>query len=422
MRIHPHIVLAALLSTGGVSQALDAPPLPVKAANDDGWRPASQDPNWIDNLPFKILFNQSLGYNDNLLLLPNGVAPSGNEKRGDAYSTTTFGLFSRFPLEGGAFFVNGTYGVQRYQHDTTLNSSNYALNAGMDWVFTSRCSGTLVGSATQAQAPIELLTSFSVNNIRTAAFNETAKCSVADHINLILNSGISRSNNSLETLVINDFDQKFVTGGLEYDYGDLNTIGVRTTLTKTDYINRTPISAPGLATNLDQIEYAFYVHRVLTAKLSVDGNVGVVQSTTSSPGLSSTFTNPTYGMKVRWEATPKLAFEALFSQTVTPPQNIVADFQRTRSETLTAIYLFSPKLSFTWSIGIAELSNPTSSGINQSPILVNQKDYFSDLRAIYQITPLINATGEYRYTDRKDETTGLRSTSNLFLVGVAYQR
>jgi len=72
--------------------------------------------------------------------------------------------------------VNGTYGITRYQHDTGLNASNYALNGGMDWVFTSRCSGTLIGSDTQVQAPIEELTSFTVNNIRTAAFKENAKC------------------------------------------------------------------------------------------------------------------------------------------------------------------------------------------------------------------------------------------------------
>ena len=55
-------------------------------------------------------------------------------------------------------------------------------------------------------------------------------------------------------------------------------------------------------------------------------------------------------------------------------------------------------------------------------MLVNQKVVFSDLKAIYQVTPLINATGEYRYTDRKDDTIGQRATSNLFLIGLTYQR
>src|SRR5260221_8630418 len=163
MRFFPQFLLAAFLASSAVAQAQDAPALPVKAV-DDGWRPASENPNWIDNLPFKVLFDQSLRYNDNLLLLPNGAAAPANAQRGDAYSVTTFGLFSRFPLGANTFFANGTYGLSRYEHDTGLNSSNYNLNAGMDWVFTSRCSGTVIGSERQAQAPIEELTSFTVNN------------------------------------------------------------------------------------------------------------------------------------------------------------------------------------------------------------------------------------------------------------------
>jgi hypothetical protein len=422
VRLFPQLLLSALLATTVIVKAQDAPPLPVKAADYDGWRPASENPNWIDNLPFKILFDQSLRYNDNLLLLPVGAAIPSNEKRGDAYSVTTFGLFSRFPLGANTFFLNGTYGVSRYEHDTGLNSSNYALNAGMDWVFTSHCSGTLIGSDKQAQAPIEELTSFTVNNIRTAAFNETAKCSVSDHINLVLNSGISRTNNSLDTLVVNDFEQKYVLGGMEYAIADLNTIGVQATFRTSDYFNRSPATTPGLATNLDQRSYELYYRRILSAKLEVDATVGITQSTASSPVSSSTFTEPSYSVKVKWAATPKLVFEALISQSIAPPQNIVADFERIRSESLTVSYLFSPKMTFAWTVGLSTLRNPTVSGVGGSPILVDQKVVFSDLKAIYKISPLLNATGEYRYTDRKDDTIGQRATSNLFLIGLTYQR
>jgi hypothetical protein len=419
--LFPQILLSVFLATTVIAKAQDAPALPVKAA-DDGWRPASEHASWVDNLPFKILFDQSLQHNDNLLLLPVGAAIPANAQRGDSYSVTTFGLFSRFPLGANALFVNGTYGISRYQHDTTLDSSSYALNAGMDWVFTSRCSGTLIGSDNQTQAPIQELTSFNVNNIRTAAFNESAKCNVSDHINLVLNSGISRTNNSLDTLLINDFDQKFVLGGVEYVIADLNTLGVQATFTSTDYFNRSPASTPGLATNLDQKSYELYYRRILSAKLEVDATGGLTQTTVSSPGSSSSFTNPTYSVKVKWTATPKLIFEALLAQTVTPPQNIVADFERSRLESVTVSYLFSPKLTFAWTVALSTLRNPTASGINQSPVLIDQRVAFSDLKAVYRITPLINATGEYRYTERKDETTSLRATSNLFLLGLTYQR
>jgi hypothetical protein len=424
------IVIAALLASSATAYSEDSLPfrqpteynLPLKAYENDGWRPASEYSNWVDHLPFKILFDQSLFYNDNLLLLPNGAVIPPNMKRGDFYSTTTIGASSRIPFGAQAFFVNGTLGISRYAHDTSLNSTNYSAEAGWDWVFTSRCAGRFVGSDRKIQAPIEELTSFTVNNIETAAFKETAKCRVGNQFNVNVDSGLSHTTNSLTSAVVNNYDQHFIRGGLEYEVREFYSFGAQATFTKSDYINRSPISTPGLATGLDQKAYEFFFRGLLSPKLEIDATFGIIESTASSPVLSSTFSNTTYSIKAKWQATPKLAFEALIAQTVAPPQNIVADFERIQQERLTAIYLFSPKLTFNWSIGLSTIKNPTVSGIGLSPILVNQTVFFSDLRAIYHITPLLNATGEYRYTDRKDDTTGLRATSNLFMLGLTYQR
>jgi len=76
-----------------------------------------------------------------------------------------------------------------------------------------------------------------------------------------------------------------------------NTIGVRTTLTKTDYFNRSLAATPGLATGLDQTAYELYYHRVLSAKLEIDAAGGVTQTTVSSPASSSTFSGATYSVK-----------------------------------------------------------------------------------------------------------------------------
>ena len=97
--------------------------------------------------------------------------------------------------------------------------------AALDWVFTSRCAGRLVATARQVQAPIEELTSFSNNNIQTVSGKETAKCSVGDNVNVIFDSGLSRTTNSLGSLTVNDYDQYYLRGGLEYSLADLNTIG-----------------------------------------------------------------------------------------------------------------------------------------------------------------------------------------------------
>jgi len=390
-----------------------------------GWRPASEYPNVIDHLPFTIYANETVSYNDNLLLLPNNaVVPPGNS-RGDLYSLTTVGLSSRIPVGAQHFFVDGTYGITRYRENTSLNSSNYLLNGGVDWVFTSRCSGRLIATDRQTQAPIEELVSFSNNNIRTVSGKEFAKCSVSDHINVVMDSGLSRTTNSLGSRMVNDYDQYYLRGGLEYSIADLNTIGGRVTYTNSDYFNRSALATPGLATGLEQTEYAIYFRRMLTPKLELDGSVGFTQSTSTSElssSSSSSFTKPTYSASLKWQATPKLLINVTTAQTVTPPQSIIADYQQTQTNSVSATYFYSPKLSFSGAVGQSHQTNPTASGVVASPILQDQKVFFTELRTNYSITPLTNAFFQYRYTNRKDETQGVTSTSNLFMVGLNYRR
>jgi predicted porin len=125
---------------------------------------------------------------------------------------------------------------------------------------------------------------------------------------------------------------------------------------------------------------------------------------------------------LKWQATPKLLINVTTAATVAPPQNIVADFERIQSNSLSASYLYSPKLTFTAAVGQSHLSNPTSSGFGASPILQDQRVYFTELRTNYAVTPLTNAFFQYRYTNRKDETQGVTSSSNLFMVGLNYRR
>jgi len=96
---------------------------------------------------------------------------------------------------------------------------------------------------------------------------------VSDNINLVLNSGISHTNNSLNTLAVNDFDQKFVLGGVEYAIADLNTVGFQATFRTTDYLNRSPAATPGPRNELGSKSYELYYRRILSAKLEVDATV-----------------------------------------------------------------------------------------------------------------------------------------------------
>lgn len=388
----------------------------------EGWRPASAYPNVIDHLPFTLYASQTVSYNDNLLLLPNGAVPPPGQSRSDLYSLTTIGASTRIPVGAQHLFFDGTYGITRYRKNDSLDSENYLVNGGLDWVFTSRCAGRLIATARQVQSPMEELTSFSNNNVKTVSAKETAKCSVADHVNVIADSGVSRTTNSLGSLTANDYDQYYLRGGLEYSLAELNTIGAKVTYTKSDYFNRSPLTNPGLATDLEQTEYALYLRRFLTPKLEFDGSLGFTESTATSPTLSSSFTKPTYSATLRWFATPKLLIAATTAASVSPAQTIVADYQRVRTDSVSATYLYSPKLSFTAAVGQAHLSNPTSSGVAVSPFLREQKSYYTEFRTNYQITPLTSAMFQYRYTNRKDEILDTESTSNLFMVGLNYRR
>lgn len=387
-----------------------------------GWRPASEYPNVIDHLPFTFTANETVSYNDNLLLQPNNAVIPPGRSRGDLYSLTTVGLSSRIPLAAQHFFVDGTYGITRYRDNTSLDASNYALNGGIDWVFTSRCSGRLIASTSQVQAPIEELTSYSNNNINTVAGRESAKCQVADNVNVIGDSGLSKITNSLGSQIVNDYDQYYLRGGLEYSLAALNTLGAKVTYTNSDYVNRSVVTTPGLATGLEQTEYAFYYRRLLTPKLEFDGTFGFTESTTTSPLGSSSFTKPTYSATLKWQATPMLFINVTTAATIAPPQNIIADYERIQTNSLSATYLYSPKLTFSGAVGQSHITNPTSSGVGASPILQDQRLWYTELRTNYALTPLTNLAFQYRYTNRKDETLATTSTSNLYMLSLNYRR
>jgi len=385
-------------------------------------RPITYFPGMLDHQPFKLLANQTFGYNDNVFLVPNGAPLPAGTTRGDSFSTTTVGAAASVPLGAQTFFANGTYGITRYAHDFSQNSNNYALNAGWDWVFTSRCAGRLVVSDSQVQAAQNLINTFTTNNIQTTAFNETAKCGIGDHVNAIVDSGVSRVTNSQALSMPNDANVDFIRGGLEYDFAELNTIGAKVTYTKNDYFNRSALATPGLATAVNLTEYAFYYRRLFSPKLEFNGTFGITDISATTPGISTANTSsPSWSAILRWLVTPKVSLVATTSQAVTVPQDIVADYQVTKTNSLAVFYMFSPKLSFNGAIGVQYINSPTVSGINQALVLENQRSGFASLGAIYQITPLLNATANYSYTNRKDENTGLVATSNVYLVGLQYQ-
>lgn len=388
----------------------------VRTVDDWNWRPISYFPDLLDHPPIKVSVNQSLRYNDNVLFLSNGVLTPPNLTRGDFSSLTNVGLSSKMHIGGQTFFADGNYTFTRYRNDSALDTVNHVFNAGMDWVFTSRCSGRVIATSSLVAAPFEDTTGFTINNIKTQSLVETARCKTTGYLTAILDSGWVQTENTQLSATPNDSTRHYIRWGLEYDVTGLNTLRVTATFTDVDFPNR--VAGLGLATALSQAEYELFYRRILSRNLDFEGTIGQTQITTASTSLSA----PTYSAKLHWNASPILSFTVSTASGVGPPQNILADFQRIKMLGLTANYRYSPVLSFTGAVSRSTIENSTVSGVIVTPILQQSTALSASIQANYRISPLMNMSFSYQLAERKDTISGLQSTSNLYMISLSYTR
>jgi hypothetical protein len=119
MRRSGAFTLAVVLTLGAVSggrgQELSSS---VTAANGslDGFILPSVPENWAD-LPFKLTASQTESYNSNISSFPVGLAPKGTVL-GDFTSTSNFGFQTRANVSDQQVFLDATFGVIHYLHET----------------------------------------------------------------------------------------------------------------------------------------------------------------------------------------------------------------------------------------------------------------------------------------------------------------
>ena len=381
------------------------------------WSPVSDLPSWVDHLPVKLSIDQSLRYNDNILLLPKGTTLPQGQTPGDFYSVTTPGFNARFPVGAQSFFSNGSYTFTRYNNDTALNTDNYYVDGGVDWRLTSRCSGQFVAASSLAQSPSYDQIAFSVNNVKIDSLNGTARCLIAPKWAVIVESGRTETQNSLLISRLNDNDAVRVRAGLEYQLAGLDTFRVQATRTETDYFNRALVANSGLATNLEQRTYEAFYRRIFSRRFEVEGSYGRTEFISSD-----THSFPIYVATVRWRPTPKLSFEATTSLLYGPTSTVVADFQRTKLYGFNANYRFSPVLSVNASVSQQAIANETASGVQVASVLANYTVLSGLVQVNYRVSPFINAVVSYNYTERTSSISNQHATSNLYLVGLKYIR
>ncbi len=205
--------------------------------------------NWSD-LPIQFKVSQAVGYNSNVANTPSsstGVnlfgAPIGAFESVSNYQAST-----KWYIAGDQFFADGSFGFNRYLDHTNLNTTHNSADVGVNWIYTSKCSGRLIASEQTAEAePGQQVSINVINSVTTVAFNETATCAIRGNYSAIFNSGTSSSSNSAAADKLNNFQSEFIAAGMNYTVSDTNSLQVLATITGTDYTNRPQTSnASGL--------------------------------------------------------------------------------------------------------------------------------------------------------------------------------
>jgi hypothetical protein len=469
------LTLGAVLMLGGltgargedISGAADGTPTAAILPSWGGVFPRLPQ-NWSD-LPVQLKLWDSVGYNSNVLGLPTNTPVSSGLVRGDFQSISSYGASTKAYWEGQQLFADGSFGLTRYLHDVSLNSMQHFLDAGVNWTYTSRCSGRLgasdsvaestlpqqiasgsaaaftlaqqiasgsiaapslaqqTASGTTAASPVpQQIASTSINTVSTTAFNETAKCLVSGDYAAIFNSGLTRSTNSTLANKPNDGRIVVVAAGISYSVTATNSLDVLATVTSTDYTNRTrATNNTGLVNAITQDQVNVTYTRQIGPNLSMIASIGAVGLTNGSFSLAlPSKIEPQYSASVIWAVTPKVSLTASVARTVTPPQSIVANAQTTESASLGLNYRFSPKVAFSANVSSAYASSAFTqlgSGVpNGVPAyaLSALHSYNATASLGYNITPFLGANLSYLYS--RSVQAGVVTPQNLVLLNVNY--
>ena len=271
--------------------------------------------NWSD-LPFTLTASDSIGYNSNVLGLPQG-APTTLGTKGDWYSTTVIGMSTKANIGEDTLFADGTYGLTRYRDDVFQNTNQYSLDAGVNWHLTSRCSGSVIAALNQYQSPLGYQLGPGINLVTSETLNESATCLMSPYFSLLGDSGLSATRNTSPTgeqnlNSANDSNTWFVRGGLQYTPSTLDTITVSATYTRNFFANQQVLSIPipenGLSSGSDTLAYELQYTRIITPKITFNGSVGITQYKLLTSGPNSTGSSPSYSFGLTWQAFPKLSF------------------------------------------------------------------------------------------------------------------
>jgi Putative beta-barrel porin 2 len=390
------VVLTLGAVTGGRGQELSSSVTP-----SNGLVLPSVPENWAD-LPFKLTASQTESYNSNISSFPIGFAPKG-AVLGDFTSNTNFGFQTKANVSGQQLFLDSTFGVIHYLHETQFDSTVYSLNAGVDWNFTSRCSGTLAASLSKSPGQLTEQVGTGVNFTTTTALNETGKCGIANGYSLVLNSGITTTTNSDAVNSLNNARTQLIAAGVEYAKG-YSTITALASISDQNFTGRTPQQGVvGLANEVDFHSFTLNYKRQIDPNLSVGGEIGLVGVTSGfSLGLPKTLL-PIYTVSATWALTPKLGLNASASRTIAPPTTVIANAQQSYNAQMSFTYQLTPKVGVIagGSVDYSTTSFTSAAQTGLSAFLFSSQDTYNLNAGLnYSMTPFLSAALSATYSER----------------------
>jgi hypothetical protein len=413
MRRSGALTLGAVLALGGVTggwgQELSGSLAAANTPSWDGFVLPTLPENWAD-LPFKLTASQNVSYNSNVNGIASGFAAPG-QVLGDFTTTTNLGFATKANLYGQQLYLDTTFGVIRYLHETGFDSNVYSVSAGDNWTLTSRCSGNL--GVTLSKSPVEITdlvaTSLGtgVNYATTAAFNETGKCAVSNGYSAVFNTSWSDVTNSNPIDALNNSRSTMLSAGIEYAKG-ASTVTALASNSETIY-SRGPVETiVGLANVTDFHTFSLAYSRQINPNLSVNGLIGLVGTTGAfTLGLPKTLL-PIYTLATTWTIAPKVALNASASKTISPATTVLANAETDYTAQISLTYAMTPKVAVNvgGSIGYTNGAFTPTAITTVTPFLTGASDFYSANAGLsYTMTPFMSVALNASYTERVSDHT-----------------
>jgi hypothetical protein len=379
--------------------------------------------NWSD-LPATFKMSEGVGYNSNVSNASGLSSLVRAPTIGAFESVSNFALSTRANWQGQQFFADGSLGLNRYLNQGFFNTNSHALDGGVNWLLTTRCSGQLIASQQVSPSEPGQQVGAGINTQTSKSYNETAKCGISGEYSAIFNSGTSTSTNSSALDALNNSQSVFVSAGMSYTGPNSDSLQLLASVTGMNFSGRpvtsiTNIGSLASKTTDDKIDLSYTKH--FNPNLSMIASIGIVGIRDSSFTLA--LPNgwlPQYTLSLSWSITPKLAFTGSVARVAVPPTSIIANLEISESASVGLTYSMTPKVTLAVNASASRSTAAFSPTTTTSTLGITQTttEYAARADLSYSMTPFLSATLSFQAL--KSVQNGITIPTDIALLTVNY--